>query len=65
MARHTWFCFARDSQGHSGFADLGHHIHDNYFAHGAVCSVLDQPDVHYELHYTVRLGHKVAMAGAS
>lgn len=62
MARRTWLRFARDGQGHSGFADLDHHVHHNHLAYGAVCSVLDQLDVHDELHYTVRSGYKVTMS---
>ena len=61
MARHTWLCFARDGQRHSGFADLDHHLHDNYFAYGTICSVFDQLDLHDELHYTVRIDYKVTM----
>lgn len=62
MAKHTWLRFARVSEGHSGFADLDHHIHYHHFAHRALCSILDQLDVHDELYYAVRSIHKLMMA---
>lgn len=59
MAGLTWLCFARYGQRSSGHADLDHHVYYNYLAHGAICSVLDQLDVHDELHYTVGTDPKV------
>lgn len=59
MARPTWLCFAHHGQRNSGHADLDHHVHDNYLTYGALRSLLDQLDVHDELHYAVRINYKV------
>ena len=62
MAGFTWLRFARHGQRYSGYADLDHHVHDDYPTYGAICSLLDQLDVHDELHYAVRIGHQVTRA---
>lgn len=53
MAEPTWLRSARYGQGNSGYADLDHHLHDNDPAYGAIRIVLDQLDLHDELHHTV------------
>ena len=59
MAGLTWLRFARDGQRNSGYADLDHHLHNNYLAYGAVRLVFHQLDLHDELHHIVRIDHMV------
>ncbi|KAJ6153587.1 Lysophospholipase nte1 [Penicillium chermesinum] len=40
--------------GHPALSILAHRVHDHYLAHMAVHALLYEPDIHHELHHTVR-----------
>ena len=59
MAGLTRLRFARHGQRNSGHVDLDHHLYDHYPAYGPLRPLLNQFDLHNELHHAVRTFHKV------
>ena len=55
MACVAWSCSSCHGQRNSWDADLGHYLLEHYSAYVLICAVLDQPDVHDELYYAVRI----------
>ena len=62
MAGLTWLRFARHGQRDFRHADLDHHLHDHYPAYSPLCALLNQLDLHNELHHAVRTIYKVIRA---
>ena len=64
MARLTRLYFARHGQRDFRLADLHHHFHHNYPPYRTVRIVLDQLDIHHELHYAVCIDRLVRMTSS-
>ena len=54
MAELVWTRNTRNGQSNTRNADMDHYLRDHYLTSRAICPVLDQFDVHDELHYSVR-----------
>lgn len=54
MAELVRTCNTRNGQSNTWNADMDHYLHDYHLTYRAVCPLLDQSDVHDELHYSVR-----------
>ena len=54
MARDAGPWTARCAQGSPRDIGVDHHVYDDNAADALICPVLDQFDVHYELHHSVR-----------
>ena len=61
MAGLTGLRFARHGQSNSGHADLDHHLHHHYPTHSPLRPLLNQLDLHNELHYAVRILFKTVL----
>ena len=61
MAGLTWLRFARHGQRNLRLADLHRHFHHNHPPYGTIRIILDQLDIHHELHHSVSIGRMVVV----